>query len=139
METADLKIINQISVLATNKPGVLANICGALNDQKINIRGISVIDHIDHAMIRMIVDDTTAAIHLLGEAGLPIIEDEVIHLPLSYGPGALEKIASAISESRHNIHYLYGTEPPEGGLSRIIVKTDNNQEAIKVLRAKLGS
>lgn len=131
-----MEIIDQIMIFALNKPGILANICGSLTDEKINISGISVVDHVDHALIRMVVSDTTKALHLLGEAGLPVMEDKVIRLPLSEGPGSLERVANIISEIDVNIHYAYATEAPGGGRSNLIIKTSNDDKAIIILKEK---
>ena len=129
-----MKIIKQIVVLAANQPGTLANICGTLSDARVNILGISVVDHLDHALIRLVVDDCTRALHLLGEAGLPVVESEVIRLSLEEGPGALEKIASAIGEAELNIHYIYASEPLAGGPSALILKTNDDTRALAALR-----
>jgi len=129
-----MKVIKQLLVLTTNRPGILANVCGTLADEKINIGGISVVDHVDHALIRMIVSDTTRALHLLGESGLPVMEDEVISLALSGGPGALETVAESISQAGVNIHYAYASEPPDGGPSTLIIKTSDDKKAIQSLK-----
>lgn len=129
-----MEIINQLLIIAINKPGILANICGSLTDEKINISGISIVDHVDYAMIRMIVSDSTKAAHLLGEAGLPVMEDKVIKLYLSEEPGSLEKVANVIGEIGENIHYAYATETPDKGKSTLILKTSNDEKCMKELK-----
>ena len=132
-----MEIITQLLVLAANRPGTLANICGTLADANINIRGISVVDHVDHALIRIVAEDHAKAIHLLGEAGLPVLEDEVIRAEMGTGPGALDIVAEAISEAGLDIHYAYASEPPGGGPATLIIKTSDDKTAIKALRKKL--
>jgi len=129
-----MEILKQLSILAANQPGILANICGSLSDEKINIIGISVVDHVDHALIRLVVDKPTRAVHLLGEAGLPIIEGDVLRINISEGPGALEKIANALGEDGLNIDYVYATEPKSGKITNLIIKTSDNERAEKILK-----
>lgn len=130
-----MELVKQILVLAANQPGTLANICGTLSDQKIDIQGISVLDHVDHALVRMVVDDVTRALHLLGESGLPVLEDEVLRVKVPAGPGSLEQIALAIAEIGLNIHYAYASEPPEGGGTYLILKTSDDRAALEKLKS----
>lgn len=132
-----MKIVNQLLIFSANKPGVLANICGSLNDENVNILALSIVDHIDHAVIRLVVDNTTKAVHLLGESGLPVHEDQVIEIELKNGPGGLEKVANAVADVGINIHYAYASENKESTKSLLIIKTDDDMKAIKVLREKL--
>jgi hypothetical protein len=132
-----MEIVTQLSILAANQPGTLANICGTLRDEKLNIRGIMVVDHVDHALIRMVVDEPIKAAHLLGEAGLLVLEGEVIHIDLAYGPGSLEHVADALAQGQLNIAYVYATEPQtDGALSNMYLMTDDNARAIAVLRER---
>ncbi|MFN3604698.1 MAG: ACT domain-containing protein [Leptonema sp. (in: bacteria)] len=132
-----MKIVEQITILAANKPGVLANICGSLSDENINILGITVVDHLEYAMIRMVVNDPKKAVHLLGEAGILVYEGEVLQIPLKKGPGSLEYVAEILAEENLNIEYVYGTESSNNGEAVLYIKTNNNQKAIEVLKKKL--
>lgn len=132
-----MKLIQQLTILAANKPGVLANICGSLSDEKINIIGITVVDHMEFAMIRMVVSDPQKAIHLLGEAGILVLEGEVIQLSLKKGPGSLEYIAEILANEGLNIEYVYATESTNNGESTLFLKSNNNQKALEILKKKL--
>jgi hypothetical protein len=135
-----MEIVKQLSVLAANQPGTLANICGMLRDERVNIRGITVADHVDHALVRMVVDDSTRAAHLMGEAGLVVLEGDVIRIDLAFGPGSLEYVAEALGQGGLNIAYVYATEPPgEDGLSSMYVMTDDNPRGLATLRKKFGN
>ncbi len=76
-----------------NKPGVLADVCKTLGTSGINIRGMSISDTVDHAVVRLIVDDPTKAIHILGEHGVLVVETDVLAVKVSDQPGELSKIA----------------------------------------------
>lgn len=130
-----MDIQSQLSVFASNQPGVLANICGLLSDEKINIFGFTVVDHIDHSLVRLVVDNPTKAAHLLGEAGLLVLETEVIRLNVHFGPGSLESVAQAMSDASLNIDYAYATEPQKDGGSTLFLKTNDNTKALAALRS----
>ncbi len=131
-----MEIVKQLSILAANQPGTLANICGSLLDEKINIQGLMVLDHTDHTLIRIVVDKSNRAMHLLGEAGLLVMESELLKVELKDGPGALEDIARVLGEENLNIDYLYATEPRNHSTSTVFMRTGDDQKAIKVLRAR---
>lgn len=128
-----MRLMKQLTIIASNKPGVLASICGTLSDEHINITGISVVDHIDYAIIRMVVSDPQKAIHLLGEAGILVFDNDVIEISIKQGPGSLEQIASILSEEKLNIEYVYGTESHANSEAVLFLKTNDNQKAIEVL------
>ncbi len=132
-----MKLTTQLTILAANKPGVLADICGTLSDNEINIIGITVIDHLEYAMIRMVVNDPNKAVHLLGEAGILVLEGEVIQLSLKKGPGSLEYVAEILAHENLNIEYVYATESTNNGESTLFLKSNHNEKAIEVLRKKL--
>ena len=102
-------IARQLSVFLENKPGVLADVCKALGDHDINIRGLSVSDTVDHAVVRLIVSDPQKAIHVLGEHGAMVVETDVLVVKLSDHPGALAELASRFSRGKINIEYAYGS------------------------------
>jgi len=53
-----MKIVKQLALFLENKPGTLSKVCDALAAAKINIYAISVSDAVDHAVVRMVVDDS---------------------------------------------------------------------------------
>lgn len=135
-----MEIVKQLSVLAANQPGTLANICGMLRDENINIRGITVADHVDHALVRMVVDESVRAAHLMGEAGLVVLDGDVIRIDLAFGPGSLEYVAEALGQGGLNIAYIYATEPPqESALSSMYVMTDDNPRGLSVLQKRFSN
>ena len=88
-------IEKQLSLFLVNKPGVLADVCQTLADHQINIRGMSVSDTVDHAVVRLIVDDPTKAIHLLGEHGVLVVETDVLAVEVDDQPGALARLPAS--------------------------------------------
>jgi hypothetical protein len=124
----------QLTIFAGNRPGTLADICKTLTDRSINIHGITVVDQVDHAVIRLVVDKDREAIHLLEEAGLYVTEGEVIRIPLQGKPGSLEKIARHLHAEGLNIDYAYATSSIDGSASELFIKTSNNEKALKSLQ-----
>lgn len=132
-----MELATQLSAFVSNQPGILANLCGSLTDEKISIMGISVVDHTDYAVIRLVVSDSNRAVHLLGEAGLFVLESGIIRIELPEGPGGLEKVLKILADAKINVLYLYGTEPGSNE-SVIYLHSSDNKLAFSVLRTKLN-
>ena len=123
-------IEKQLSLFLVNKPGVLADVCKTLADHDINIRGISVSDTVDHAVVRLIVDNPTKAAHILGEHGVLVVETDVLGIQLSHQPGALAKIARKLSRAKINIEYSYGTSDGSSAIVYMRVSDAKKGKAI---------
>lgn len=129
-----MEIVKQLSIFAANQPGTLAEITGSLSREKIDIRGMTIVDHMDYALIRMVVDKPSEALHFLGNSGLLVVENEILRLELKSGPGALEHVARALGNTGLNIDYLYGSEPSADGSSIMYMMTRDNRRALEAIR-----
>ena len=129
-----MKVVRQLSLFLENKPGALAAVCRALADKKINIFAISVLDAVDHAVVRMVVSDPHKATHLLGDHGVLVIEREVILLEGRSRPGELAGIAKRLADHKINIEYAYSATPPDADRGAMILRVDNLAKAKRCLR-----
>ncbi len=124
-------IEKQLSLFLVNKPGVLADVCQTLGEHKINIRGMSVSDTVDHAVVRLIVDDPIKAIHILGEHGVLVVETDVLALEVDDQPGALAKVARKFARGKINIEYAYGTA--DSGKAKIFMRLSDVKKGKQLL------
>lgn len=124
-------IVKQLSLFLVNKPGVLAEVCETLGAHDINIQGISVSDTVDHAVVRLIVDDPSAAIHILGDHGVLVVENDVLCVEVDDQPGALAEVARKLAEADVNIEYAYGTS--DSGRAKLYVRVCDTKQGKKVL------
>ena len=124
-------IERQLSVFLENKPGVLAEVCKALAEKDINILGLSISDTVDYAVVRLVVSDSHTAIHVLGQGGALVVENDVLALQLANKPGAVQKVAEKLAEADINIEYAYGTSNDCGGL--VFMRVSDVEGARKAL------
>ncbi len=127
-------IETQLSLFLVNQPGVLADVCKTLGDNSINIRGISVSDTVDHAVVRLVVDNPKQAIHLLGEHGVLVVENEVLALDLGHTPGEMAKVARKFAQGKVNIEYAYGTA--DSTKATIFFRVSDPRKAMRLLAPK---
>ena len=129
-----MKVEKQLSLFLENKPGTLAAVCQALADAAVNIHAISVLDAVDHAVVRMVVSDPHKAIHLLGEHGVLVIERDALMLEGRSRPGELAGIAKTLAGHKVNIEYAYSATLPEASRGALILRVDNLARAKRCLR-----
>ena len=129
-----MKTVKQLSLFLENKPGALAAVCRAFTEEKINIQAISVSDAVDHAVIRMVVDQAAKAIHLLGDHGVLVVERDVLLLEGRNQPGEMATIARKLARSKINIDYAYTATPPGASAGVMVLRVSDMQKARRVLK-----
>ena len=127
-----MPVVKQLSIFLENKPGVLARLCDTFADEKINITGMSVSDTVDHAVVRLVTTNPAKARGVLEDAGVLVVETEVLALNVPDKPGQLASIAAKLSKARVNIEYAYGTTEKKGGV--LILRVSDIKKAQKILK-----
>jgi hypothetical protein len=128
-----IETATQLAVFVANRPGALARVCDALAKAEINIHALATSDTVDHTVVRMVVNDPTKALMLLGEAGVLAIETEVLMIETASQPGVLGKIAERLSEAEVNIEYAYLAGSPKAEKGLIILRPSDVEKAKTVL------
>jgi hypothetical protein len=131
---ADVKTLNQFSVFLVNKPGVLAQVSGALAGAKINIIAMTLVDSQEHGVLRMVVENAAEARGVLTKLNLPMTETEVLCIDLPNRPGALADVATLLGKNHININYAYVTSGAPGGRTTGILKVADQGKAIHTLK-----
>ena|SRR6202035_1128089 len=130
----DIHTETQFSVFLINKPGVLAQVTGALAEEKINVVAMTLVDSQEHGVLRLVASDAAAARGVLGRLSLPMTETEVLVLELSNRPGALADVATVMGQNHININYAYCTSGAPGGHTTGIFNVADPKKAQHVLK-----
>ena len=131
----NVRIVEQLVIFIANRPGTLAELCDALGDANINIYGLTVIDTVDHASVRMVVSDTQKAIALLESRGTLVLDSEVLMIENDNRPGSLSRVARLLSKSKVNIVYAYLASMPSAKKGLLILRVSDVKKAFKLLSA----
>ena len=131
-----MDIVTQLSVFLANKPGTLAQVCDELAKAEINIYALTISDSVDHAVVRMVVSNTQHALHIFGERGLLVVENEVLMINNNNKPGSLSRIAERLSKARVNIDYAYLASTPGSKKGLLILRVSNSKKALEALSAE---
>ncbi len=129
-------LVKQISVFVQNEPGRLSFITQLMAENRIDIRSISISDTVDFGILRLIVNDPEKCEQVLKQNGFTVSITNVIAVGIPDEPGALAKVFSLADENGVNIEYVYAFISHTTQDACIIMRVNNGEQAIKVLREK---
>ncbi len=130
-----MHIVKQLALFVANRPGMLARVCDALSDAKINIYAFSTSDTVDHNVIRMVVSDSKKALRIFEAHGSLVVETDVLMIDGTNKPGSLAKIAHKLADAKINIEYAYCATSPGAQKGLLILRASDPKKALKVLNS----
>lgn len=128
-----VKIETQLALFLDNRPGTLGKTCQALASAKINILAMSILDTVDHAVVRLVVDRAKEAEQVLSRLHAIVQRREVVVMDLANEAGALAQVAERLAEAGINIEYAYCTASASQGGGALVLRTNDLEETINAL------
>jgi hypothetical protein len=128
-----IKIETQLALFMDNRPGMLARTCQALANAKINIMALSILDTVDHAIVRMVVDKPKEAEQVLSRLHAMVQCRDVVFMEVPNQVGALAGIAERLAEAGINLEYAYCTGSPSHSAGAIVLRTNDLEATINAL------
>ena len=133
-----MHIATQFSIFMVNKPGVLARVLNEFAQAKINIVAITMMDSVEHGVMRVVFAAPEKAKKVLGKLNLSYNETQVLCISLANKSGALAAVAEKLAKSHINITYAYCTAGGKGGRTTGVLKVADVKRAMKVLEKSHG-
>jgi len=125
--------VKQFSIYAENKVGRLNEVISILSAHDVHIMALSSVDTVDCSIIRLVVDYFEPAAVLLEENNFAFNVSEIVAVELNTEE-QLKKVTCALVEAEINIHYIYPFLIRPYGKSGLIIRLEDNELAISVLR-----
>lgn len=135
-EAHDDLTVQQLSVFLENRLGQLLQLTRLLDQTDVHILAISVVNSVDCAVVRMIVDQPDHAASLFREHRFGVSESELLVVSLPPGKRGLLRIWSALLGGEVNITYTYPLLVRPYGSPAVAIQTDDAEMGIKVLQSK---
>jgi len=129
--------IKQISVFSENRPGRLAAIAKALEEEEINIFAFSIAEADGFGVVRALVNHPDKAYRKLTGLGFVVSFTDVIGVKMRDEPGGLYEVARILGEADINIEYSYAYSGKEAAV--LILRVDNIRSAIEKILAHGGA
>lgn len=127
--------VRQLSVFLDDRVGALMHLFQAFEGTDIRVVGMSVVHAIDCAIVRIICDDTDAALKALGKKRFAVSEAELVVVEMPPGHG-LRSICSALIAGEINIDYAYPLLTRPKGRPALAIHTDDLETAVALLRGR---
>ncbi len=127
-------VTTQFSIFMVNKPGVLAQVLGEFARAKINIIAMTMMDSVEHGVMRVVFAAPQAAKQVLSKLNMNYNETEVLCVNLANKAGALAAVAEKLAKNHINIAYAYCTAGAKGGRTTGVLKVADVKKAMKVLQ-----
>jgi hypothetical protein len=124
-------LIKQISIFSENRPGRLAAIAKALEEETINILAFSIAEADGFGVVRALVDKPKKAYDKLTGLGFNVAFTDVIAVKMRDKPGGLYEIAKMLGDRQINIEYSYAYSGKEGAV--LILRVDDAEQAIRLI------
>jgi len=128
-------VTTQFSIFMVNRPGLLARVLRKFAEAKLNMVAMTMMDSVEHGVLRVIFEDPDKARTLLAEENMQYNENEVLCVQLDNKAGALSVVAEKLAENHLNISYAYCTAGGKGGKTTGVMKVADVQKAMKLLEA----
>ncbi|MFC1935050.1 amino acid-binding protein [Chloroflexota bacterium] len=126
--------VEQVSVFIENKKGRFKDILQILYKKKITLRALLISEASDFCIVRMVLDDTKAALEALKTAGFTTRVDWLLSVEIPDVPGALlNTIIRPLAKSGIEPQYFYGYTESFTDKARVLIKTDNLEKASKIV------
>lgn len=131
MMSPESYVIRQISVFSENKPGRLAAMAKACQDEGVNILAFSIAEAEGFGVIRALVDQPDLAYKSLVSIGFNVAFTNVIAVEMRDEPGGLYEIATKLADAKINIEYSYAYSGKERAI--LILRVDQVEGAVNLL------
>ncbi|MCX8196847.1 MAG: ACT domain-containing protein [Candidatus Micrarchaeota archaeon] len=131
--------MKQITIIANDRIGLLADISYILGKAKINIEAISVQTQGKKGIINLTVKDDQKAIKMLSSNGFQVFPAEILVVRLKDEPGQMAQMTKILKENKINIESLYIIAKDEQGYAIHALKVDKLKKAKKLLSGFLIS
>ena len=125
--------IKQLTVYVQNKKGSMAALTDILAKNDVNIRALSIAETEDFGLLRIIVNDETAATKILEENGYLMKAIDVVGVKIGDKPGALTSALDVLDKADVDVEYLYAFMARTEKHAYVVLRVEDNAKAEAVL------
>ena len=128
-----IRIVPQLALFLENRPGVLSRTCQALAAAKINILAMSIIDIVDHAIVRLVLDKPKEGEQVLAKLQVMMQRGDVVYMDVPNTAGVLAGITEKLAQAGINLEYAYCTAASSHSEGALVLRTNDLEATINAL------
>jgi hypothetical protein len=126
--------LRQFCVFLENRVGRLNELMKHLETVDLRVIGLTIVDSVDFAMVRLIFNNTDRAREKLELSGFLFSESDVVGVELPDDEMPLTAICTTLVKAEMNIHHAYPLLYRHRGRGTVALFVDDAEHAIQVLR-----
>lgn len=124
--------IRQFNIFMPNRVGRLSELLTLLDEAKVEVAGLSVVDSADWAVVRMVFTDAGKAREKLAGAGVAVTESDVLAVVLD-DIDTLSRVCRALVAAELNIQFAYPLFIRHNDCPVLVFHTDDHVLSVQVL------
>lgn len=128
-----MPVVKQLSIFLENRPGMLHDVTSALAEHGVNLLALTIADHFDHAVVRLVPDDPERALRVLEERSVLVVANDVLEVSMPNQQGALAEVSQRLAKARMNIEYAYGSAATRSKTVTLYFRVKDPAKAAKAL------
>jgi hypothetical protein len=136
MEGRDWPCLRQFCIFIENRVGCLHELLKQLERVDLRVVALSIVDSVDFAVARLVVDHTDLAREVLTLNGFTLIENDIIGVELPDDPQPYMRVLTALLRGEINIDYTYPLLYEREGRKAVAIKVENVDSALPLLRGQ---
>ena len=136
MHGRDWPALTQFCVILENQVGSLAELMRHLERNDLRVIALSIVDTIDVAIARVMIDQVERGRELFEFSGLTFFEKEVLGVELPESEQPFVSVLATLLQAEINVDYMYPLLYRRGGRSAVAIHVENPDVAIGVLTTK---
>lgn len=126
--------LRQFCVFLENRVGRLNDLMKHVENMDVRVVGLTIVDSVDFAMVRIIFNNTDRGREKLQLSGFLFSESDVVGVALPDDEMPLSSICTALVKAEMNIHHAYPLLYRHRGQGTVALYVDDVDQAVKVLR-----
>ena len=130
----DPPFLTQLAVFLPNRLGALMSMTRCLETLGLSLRAVNIIDAVDHAVARLLVDRPRLATEALQAEGYSVVQSDVLGVALP--PNGVRQVLQALLLAELNVHYVYSLAAGSGSMEVLALHVEDPEAAARVLSEK---
>lgn len=125
--------LRQFCVFLENRVGRLNQLMRHLETMDVKVLGVSMVDSVDFANVRLIFNNTDRAREKLELSNFLFSESDVVGVELPDEEMPFATVCTALMKAEINIHHVFMLKYHRGGRSAVAIYVDDVDRAVKIM------
>ena len=134
MRGLDWPCLHQFCVFMENRVGKLHELLRKLERHDLRVASLSLVDSVDFAVARLVVDHVDHAREILTLGGHTFTEADILGVQLPQTSQPFTEVLQTLMTAEINVHYIYSIPQVRSGRRAAAIHADNLDQAIIVLK-----